>query len=61
VVRAATVIIDHPVVCLGCGNAMHLSQSRTFECDHCGIEVTAEEAFRAFELSEKTPNELTPA
>jgi tRNA(Ile2) C34 agmatinyltransferase TiaS len=53
VVRVAAVIIDQIVACPSCDNPMRLSDMRKFECKQCGREVTAEEALRALEMSER--------
>ena len=50
VVRVATVIVDQPVACPGCGNPMQLSEAWTFACKQCGREVTAEEVSKALEI-----------
>jgi predicted RNA-binding Zn-ribbon protein involved in translation (DUF1610 family) len=52
VARVAAVIIDQIVACPSCGNPTRLSEMRKFECKQCGLEVTAEEALRALEISE---------
>jgi endogenous inhibitor of DNA gyrase (YacG/DUF329 family) len=40
------------VTCPSCGSPMHLSKFRTFNCNQCSRELTAEEALTALE----TPN-----
>jgi hypothetical protein len=53
VTRVAAVIIDRAVACPSCGNPTRLSEARKFECKQCGREVTAEQALRNLEISER--------
>ena len=46
----AVVCVDQLVTCPSCGNAMQLSKFRTFKCERCLRELTAEEALTALEM-----------
>ena len=50
VARVAVVCVDQLVICPSCGNAMQLSKFRTFKCEQCLRELTAEEALTAMEM-----------
>jgi tRNA(Ile2) C34 agmatinyltransferase TiaS len=52
VARVAVVCVDHLVTCPSCGNPMQLSKFRTFKCERCLKELTAEEALAALESPE---------
>jgi tRNA(Ile2) C34 agmatinyltransferase TiaS len=49
VARVAVVCVDQLVTCPSCGNPMQLSKFRTFKCERCLRELTAEEALTALE------------
>jgi tRNA(Ile2) C34 agmatinyltransferase TiaS len=51
VVRVAVVCVDELVTCPSCGNPMHLTELRTFNCNQCSREITAEEALTALETA----------
>jgi hypothetical protein len=49
--RVDVVCVDELVTCPSCGNPMHLTELRTFNCNQCSREITAEEALTAIETA----------